>query len=287
MLEPLLILGTLGILFGVGLFIASKLFFVKVDGRVEEIEHVLPGANCGACGLAGCSAFAKAIVHGSADVAGCIPGGDSVSHLVSDIMGLEAKEIEKEVAVLMCQGRDVGDRFEYTGVKTCAAANLIYGGPKECSVGCMEFGDCSKACPFDALHMVDGFPVVDEKKCVACGKCMKACPKGLFELHSLAKLVHPKCRSHEPGKSVRKYCKAACIGCMKCEKICKFDAVHVENNLAVFDYEKCVSCGFCEKECPTGTIVNLRMHRKEIGLWPIKKRKHEDEVKVEKEKGNK
>jgi RnfABCDGE-type electron transport complex B subunit len=275
MLEPILILGVLGILFGFGLFIASKLFFVKVDGRVKAIEHVLPGANCGVCGLAGCSAFAKAIVHGSAEITGCVPGGEDISHLIADIMGLEAKEVERDVAVLMCQGKEVEDRFEYSGVKTCAAANLIMGGPKMCIAGCIGFGDCAAACPFDALHMVNGFPVVDEKKCVACGKCVKACPKGLFKVLALSSLVHPRCMSHEQGKIVRKFCKVGCIGCKKCEIVCKFDAVHIKDCLAVFDYEKCTSCGLCEKECPTNTIVNLRMQRKEAGLWPIKKVKGE------------
>ncbi|MBT3182417.1 MAG: RnfABCDGE type electron transport complex subunit B [Deltaproteobacteria bacterium] len=278
MLPSLMILGFLGLLFGFGLFIASRVFRVNVDVRIARVEHALPGANCGACGLAGCGAFAKAIVHGSADITGCIPGGDSVAHLVADIMGVEAKEVEKDVAILRCQGKDVQDRYEYQGVKTCAAAALIHGGPKSCLEGCIGFGDCCKVCPFDALHMKDGLPVVDEAKCKSCGKCVEACPKGLFDLQPIGKLVHVRCKNHELGKFVRKSCAVGCIACKKCEKICKFDAVHIENNLAVFDYEKCVSCGLCVKECPTGTIVNLRMERKTIGLWPIKKK---EEVKTE------
>lgn len=271
MLPPIIILGVLGLLFGFGLFVASRLFRVHVDARVARVEHALPGANCGACGLAGCSALAKAIVHGSADVTSCIPGGGDVAHLIADIMGVEAREVEKEVAVLRCQGRDVGDRFEYQGIETCAAANLIHGGPKECVVGCIGFGDCAKACPFDALHMVDGFPLVDEAKCTGCGKCVAACPKMLFELLPLGRLVHVRCVNRQPGKLVRKYCAVGCIGCKKCEGVCKFDAVHVENNLAVFDYGKCTSCGMCVKECPTGTIMNYRLSRKEVGLWPVKR----------------
>jgi len=276
MLPPLIILGVLGLLFGMGLYIASRVFRVRVDPRIDMVEHALPGANCGVCGLAGCSALAKAIVHGSVDVTACIPGGEHVAHLVADIMGVEAKEVEKDVAIFRCQGRDVPDRFEYRGIETCAAANLIHGGPKECRVGCIGFGDCSKVCPFDALHMVDGFPLVDEAKCTGCGKCVEACPKNLFELLSVTKLVHVRCVNCEPGKFVRKYCKVGCIGCKKCENVCKFDAVHIENNLAVFDYEKCTSCGMCVKECPTDTIVNYRQERKDVGLWPVKKKEKQE-----------
>jgi electron transport complex protein RnfB len=273
MLPPIIILGVLGLLFGFGLFVASRLFRVHIDPRAVRIEHVLPGANCGACGFGGCSSLAKAIVHGSAEITGCIAGGEDIAHLVSDIMGLEAKEIDKKVAILKCQGRDVADRYEYEGIKTCRAANLLHGGPKECLFGCIGFGDCAKACPFDALHMVDGFPVVDEKKCKSCGKCVKACPKNLFELLSLSKLVHVRCRSSDKGSVVRTICKVGCIACKKCETVCKFDAVHIENNLAIFDYEKCTSCGLCVKECPTGTIMNYRKSRKELGLWPVKNRR--------------
>jgi len=266
-------LGILGLLFGAGLFIASRLFRVRVDARVGRIQNVLPGSNCGACGFAGCSGFAKAIVHGSADVGGCIPGGEHVQELVADIMGVEARHIEKKVAILSCQGEKVADKYEYEGIRTCQAAALLYGGPKECPFGCIGFGDCERACPFDALHIVEGFPYVDELKCKSCGKCVEACPKGLFELQPLSKLVHVRCRSTDKGKFVRKYCEVGCIGCKKCETVCKFDAIHVEDNLAVIDYEKCTSCGMCVKECPTGTIVNYRKWRKEIGLWPVKKTK--------------
>ncbi len=271
MLAPIIILGSLGILFGIGLYIASRVFHVKTDPRVERIEDALPGTNCGACGLAGCSGFAKAIVHGSADVGGCVPGGEDVSHLISDIMGVEAKVADKQVAILHCAGREVANRFEYQGLQTCRSAAMYQGGQKQCPYGCLQFGDCVRACPFDALHMVDGFPVVDEEKCTACNKCVLACPKNLFSLRNLKKLVHIACKSVDVAKNTRLACKVGCISCKKCEKICPFDAVHVENNLAVIDYNKCTSCGKCVAECPTKTIVNFRQERKAKGLWPVKK----------------
>lgn len=277
MLPPLLILGSLGLLFGLGLFVASRVFRVHVDPRVARIEHALPGSNCGACGLAGCSGLAKAIVHGSAEVTACIPGGEEVAELIADVMGVEAHATEKRVAILRCQGREVVDRYVYEGVRTCAAAALLHGGPKACLYGCIGYGDCEKLCPFDAIHMVDGLPVVDEAKCTACGKCVAGCPKGLFELLPLSRLVHVRCVSRDKGKVVRQVCEVGCIACKKCERVCQFDAVHIEGNLAVFDYEKCTSCGMCVKECPTGTIQNYRPERKKRGLWPVKKRQEETE----------
>lgn len=278
MLEPIIILGALGLLFGIGLFIASRVFFVKVDDRVEMIEKVLPGTNCGACGLAGCSGLAKAIVHGQADVTGCVAGGENVVDQIAAVMGVKAGHVEKKVAVLRCEGRNVKDRFVYKGIPTCEAAILVQGGPKECPYGCIGLGDCAAACPFDALHMVDGFPQVDEAKCTSCGKCVEACPKNLFDLESLGKTVHVQCQSHDLGKDTRKVCEVGCIACKKCEKICPFDAIHVENNLAVIDFEKCTSCGKCVDECPTHTIGQFRMKRKELGLWPVKKAKDEKDV---------
>ncbi|MFH1654886.1 MAG: RnfABCDGE type electron transport complex subunit B [Pseudomonadota bacterium] len=271
MLPSIIILGGLGLLFGVGLYIASKLFHVPIDPRVSKVESALPGANCGACGLAGCGGFARAIVHGSADIAGCLPGGEDVVHAVAAIMGVEAVAVEKNVAVLMCQGRNVKERFEYTGIKTCRTASLIHNGPRECLYGCVGYGDCASICPFDALHMVDGWPVVDEQKCTACGKCVVVCPKDLFSLHGIKSFVHVRCKSLDSGKVTRKACSLGCIGCKRCEKECPFDAVHVIDNLAVFDYEKCTSCGKCVNVCPTKTITNERSSRKELGIFPLKK----------------
>jgi len=277
MIQPIIILGALGLLFGIGLFIASRVFFVKHDERVEMIEKVLPGTNCGACGLAGCSGLAKAIVHGQADVTGCVSGGENVADQIAEVMGVKVGHIDRKVSILRCAGKNVKDRFIYKGIPTCEAAVLVQGGPKECTYGCIGLGDCAKACPFDALHMVDGFPVVDEVKCTSCGKCVEACPKKLYELVSLSKTVHVQCQSHALGKDTRRVCDVGCIACKKCENACPFDAIHVENNLAVIDFEKCTSCGKCVEACPMHTIEQFRMRRKELGLWPVKKAKNEQE----------
>lgn len=271
MLPPIIILGTLGLLFGIGLYIASKVFYVRVDPRVEEVLEALPGSNCGACGLAGCSAMAKALVHGSVSPDACVPGGEKVARLVAGIMGVEVNVHEKRVAILKCRGRDVASRYEYRGVGTCLAAHRMLGGNRECVYGCLMYGDCVRACPFGAIEMIDGFPVVDEEKCTGCGKCVASCPRSLFELRPLKDTVHVACVSTDKARDVIKICKVGCIGCKKCEKECKFDAIHVENFLAGIDYEKCTSCGMCVKACPTGSIVDFRQGRKEKGLWPVKK----------------
>lgn len=271
MLPPIIILGSLGLLFGIGLYIASKVFHVDIDPRVERIEHALPGANCGACGLAGCTGLAKAIVHGDAAVDACLPGGHETAEIIADIMGVETTEKERLVAVLRCRGKNVEDRFEYRGIPTCAAAGKTQGGPKECTYGCLRYGDCERACPFDAIQMIDGWPVVDEKKCTACGNCVEACPRDLYFLKPLGRLVHVTCTSHDKAKDVMNICDVGCIGCKKCERECKFDAIHVNDFLSLIDYEKCTSCGACVRVCPTNSIVNFRRERKEKGLWPVKK----------------
>ena len=261
-LPPIMILAFLGILFGIGLYIASKLFFVKIDPRVDEIVNILPGANCGACGLAGCSALAKAIVHGDLGADACLPGGEHVTEEVAHIMGVKASVKEKQVAIVKCQRKEATLKYEYEGEKTCRSANLFHKGPYSCGFGCIGFGDCEFVCPFDAIEMIDGLPVIDEEKCTACGKCVEVCPKNIIELKSVKKFVHVLCLSKEPARIAMKSCKAACIACKKCEKECPFDAIHVEGKLAIIDFEKCTSCGKCAKVCPTGVILNFRSRRK-------------------------
>ncbi|MBN1420545.1 MAG: RnfABCDGE type electron transport complex subunit B [Planctomycetes bacterium] len=261
MLAAVVTLLGLGVLFGVGLYYASRIFHVDVDPRIQQVLDALPGANCGACGQPGCGGFARAVVHGSADLAGCAVGGCDVARRIGAILGKEVGETVRRVAVLHCAGRDVKDRFRYDGPRDCVAAALIRGGPKACAYGCIGYGTCARACPFGAISMVDGLPVVDEEKCTACGICVAACPKGLFELHAVTHHVHVRCRSREKGAVVRKVCSVGCIGCKKCEKTCPHDAIHVAENLASIDYGKCTSCAACVKVCPMKTIEDLRPAR--------------------------
>ncbi len=256
-LAAILTLGGLGILFGAGLAFASKKFCVVVDPRVEKIFSELPGANCGACGMPGCMGFAEGLVHGACSPEKCPVSSDETRRKMAQVLGIEFKEKVKLVATLYCNGgsQRVKDRFNYRGEKDCIAASIVLGGQKACTWGCLGFGTCVNVCPFGALSMSsEGLPVVDEKKCRACNKCVEVCPKKLFSLVPVASRVYVACSSKDAGKDTRAVCPVGCIACRKCEQACKYDAIHVVNNLAVIDYNKCTSCGDCVKVCPMKTI---------------------------------
>jgi electron transport complex protein RnfB len=239
-----LTMGILGAFFAFGLSIARKKFKVEEDPRIDRVEEALPGANCGACGYPGCRAMAEAIVQGQAEPDGCPVGGAETAREVAEIMGIEVKESERRVAVLLCRGtEEVAKRkAEYRGVAECFAASLVQSGDKFCSYGCLGYGDCVEACNFDALHMgADGLPIVDREKCTACGLCVKACPKNLLELHLVSRKLFVFCKSLDNPKNSRKNCKNACTGCMICTKGAQHGEIVVEDslsrikNLAVLD----------------------------------------------------
>lgn len=255
-INSILVLGSLGLLFGIVLSLASKAFAIEEDPKVKEIRKVLPGANCGACGFPGCDGLANAIVKGDAPVSGCSVGGQPVAEKVGKIMGVTADAGEKMVAKVLCQGTNckAKDKFEYIGIEDCRAANQISGGNKACSYGCLGFGTCKSVCQFGAIDIIDGIAVIDPEKCTACKKCIDACPKNIIELVPYKQRVIVKCANNELGKVARKNCTISCLGCGICEKKCPFDAIKVENNLAKIDYEKCKNCGLCAEVCPTGAI---------------------------------
>ncbi|MFA4983698.1 MAG: RnfABCDGE type electron transport complex subunit B [Candidatus Omnitrophota bacterium] len=255
-LLPVITLGVLGLFFGVGLAIASKRLAVHVDPRLEQIHGLLPGSNCGACGGAGCFGFAELVLSGKLPVDACRVSEQDAKEKIARILGQSLGKSIKKIATLHCYGgKKVSDRFVYAGIEDCVAANLALGGQKSCSWGCLGFGTCVKACPFGAISMSDeGLPVVDEAKCKACNKCVEACPKKLFSLVPLAQKVYMACSSHDAGRDTRAACPVGCIACRLCEKACKFDAIHVVDNIAIIDYNKCTSCGDCVKVCPMKTI---------------------------------
>lgn len=254
---PVLSLGILGLLFGIGLAIASKKLAVQIDPRLEKIAGLLPGSNCGACGAAGCFGFAESLLGGKLSADGCRVSADAVKEKIAGLLGQKLEKKIKSTAILHCNGGTrVKDKFLYQGIETCVAANLVLGGQKECVFGCLGFGDCVLACPFGAITMsAEGLPLVDPKKCRACNKCVVACPKKLFSLVPISGKIYVACSSHDLGKDTKAVCSVGCIACRLCEKACKFDAIHVINNLAVIDYNKCTSCGECVKVCPVKTIL--------------------------------
>ncbi len=260
-LIAVLILGALGVLFAVVLYIVAQKFKVVEDPLIDEVAEVLPGANCGGCGKAGCRAFAEACVaQGNMEGLRCAPGGDAVAAKVAELLGCAVAQGEPQVAVVRCNPANCGEKRKsnYDGLRSCAFQATVYTGEGGCPFGCLGCGDCVAACQFDAIHMgANGVPVVDEEKCTACGACAKACPRGIIELRNKGlknRRVYVACRNKEKGATARKSCTAACIGCGKCEKTCPFGAVKVENNLAYIDYTLCKMCRKCVAECPTGAI---------------------------------
>jgi len=254
------VLGALGLIFGAGLAFASKTFAVHVDPRTEKVEELLPGANCGACGRPGCSGTAEAMVKGECDLEACPVATREAVTDIAQLLGMTVAEREPTHAVVLCRGGyHAIQRQIYAGVSDCRAAFLVHGGDKACEFGCLGFGTCVDACPFDAIHMgPEGVPVVNDLKCVSCGKCETACPKGIIAVLPKAKAVQVLCSSKDKGGAVRKFCEAGCIGCKKCEKACESDAIKVIDFLARIDLEKCTVCGACVEACPRDAIADLR-----------------------------
>lgn len=257
-LLPVSVLGGLGLIFGVSLSLASKVFAVESDPKSDKIREVLPGANCGACGYPGCDGCANAIVAGNAPTNACTVGGKSVAEKVADIMGTNAVEGIREVATVLCQGDcdKANNKYIYNGIRDCRAQNILAGGSKSCSYGCLGCGTCVDACNYDAINIVNGVAVVDKEKCVACKACISACPKNIIELVPYDQEVVVKCKSNDPGKAVRGNCSVGCIGCKICVKSCPEDAFSFENYLSKINYDKCTNCGICAEKCPTGAIYS-------------------------------
>lgn len=255
-LIPILIVGGMGILFGGILGIASKIFAVEVDERVPQILEILPGANCGNCGFAGCSAYATALAEGGVKTNLCPACAGDAADKIAEILGVDSEASEKKVARVRCSGthENAALKYIYDGPNDCHSAARLGGGEKMCQFACLGFGSCVKACHFDALSIQDGIAVVDEEKCVGCGGCVKECPKNVITLVPENTKYTVVCQSAEKGKATRQNCQVGCIGCGICAKNCPKDAITVENNIAVIDPEKCVGCGICESKCPRHII---------------------------------
>ncbi len=268
MLYSLISLGAIGIVAAIILYLVARRFRVVEDPRIDEVEEALPAANCGGCGYPGCRNFAEATVKSATDnkhIEGlnCPVGGNEVMAKVAALLGLTVEESKPLIAVVRCNGsrENSPPKLSYDGPATCAFAHNLYSGEGGCPYGCLGLGDCVAACNFDAIHMDPGtgLPVVNDK-CVACGACVKACPRNIIELRYKGpkdRRIFVSCVNREKGGVARKNCVVACIGCGKCEKECKFDAITISNNLAYIDYQKCTLCRKCAPVCPTGAILEL------------------------------
>jgi electron transport complex protein RnfB len=251
------VVSIVGLILGLFLGFMGKKFAVEVDQKEIDVRAELPGNNCGGCGYAGCDALAKAIAAGEAEVGACPVGGEPVAKKIADIMGAEVGNTRRMTAFVKCAGEcdKTNETYRYTGVEECTVMPFVpNGGSKSCTYGCMGYGSCVKACPFDAIHVINGVAVVDKKKCKACGKCVAVCPRNLIELIPYDAKEVVKCSSKDKGKDVMAACQVGCIGCMMCTKQCEFDAIKVENNIAHIDYDKCTGCGKCAEKCPKKII---------------------------------
>lgn len=263
----LVVLGATGLLAAVLLYFVAQRFKVEEDPRIDEVQAVLPGANCGGCGFAGCRGLAEACVKASSlDGLNCPVGGSAVMEQVGAILGMTAAASEPKVAVVRCNGTcEARPKIsEYDGARNCKIIHNMYIGETGCPFGCLGEGDCVAACAFDAIHInpETGIAEVDEAKCTSCGKCATVCPRHIIEIRKKgddgAKMV-VLCNNTDKGAIARKACKNACIGCGKCENVCGFDAIKMTNNLAYIDGEKCVICRDCEAACPTGAIHGMNL----------------------------
>lgn len=276
--SAVIVLGAIALIAAVVLYACSKKFAVYEDPRIGQVTEALPGANCGGCGFAGCSALAGALVKaadsGSLEGLLCPVGGQEVMGQVADLLGMAVANSEPKVAVVRCNGTcEHRPRIaQYDGLMTCAAVNATGSGETGCGFGCLGCGDCTRACQFDAIHMnpETGLPEVDEDKCTACGACAKACPRHIIELRKKGpknRRVYVQCVNKDKGAVAKKNCEVACIGCGKCFKECKFDAITIENNLSYIDPNKCRLCTKCVDVCPTGAIIKVN--------FPVRKPKEE------------
>lgn len=261
-------LGGLGLVAAVILYFVAKKFKVFEDPKIDEVETSLPAANCGGCGFPGCRAFAEATVksskeNNSIEGLNCPVGGNDVMQQVAAILGLEVELKDPMIAVIRCNGSHTNSpsKVKYEGTSSCSFAHALYAGDGGCMYGCLGLGDCEVACNFDALHMnpETGLPVVNDK-CTACNACVIACPRGIIELRKKGpkdRRIFVSCINEEKGGPAKKNCDVACIGCTKCEKECKFDAITINNFLAYIDFKKCTLCRKCVEVCPTNAIHEL------------------------------
>lgn len=263
------------------LYVISQRFKTIEDPRIEQVLEALPAANCGGCGFPGCNGFASAIVKSDTmDGFYCPVGGQTTMDNIARILGRTADVSTKKIAVVRCNGTcEHRPRTNiYDGASNCTIAAALYGGDTGCSFGCLGLGDCVDSCLFDAIHINPEtmLPEVVEDKCTACGACVKACPKNLIELRKQgpkSRRIYVSCMNKDKGGIARKSCEVACIGCSKCQQVCPFDAITIENNLAYIIDDKCRLCRKCVPVCPTNSILELN--------FPPRKESKEETAKAE------
>lgn len=250
-----------GIILSLLIILANKKFLVHEDPRIDEVEAMLPHANCGACGTAGCRAFAEQLVQGQKVPAQCTVSSKDAALAIARYLGVSLGKIEKRVARLACAGGNHVAilKANYAGLKTCRAAALVAGGGKACAWGCIGLGDCESVCDFGAIHINrNGLPQVDTELCTACGDCVDICPKRLFEIHPISHRLWVSCKNQEFGDAAEQWCEVACTACERCAMDAPEGLIQIHNNLATIDYSKnALASPIAIQRCPTGAIVWL------------------------------
>jgi Na+-translocating ferredoxin:NAD+ oxidoreductase RNF subunit RnfB len=247
------------------LAIANRRLHVHEDPRIDQVEEMLPRANCGACGSPGCRLFAESLVKGERDPGLCTVNSAEMTQQIAHFLDVEVVQREKRVARLACAGGTHVAHFsaKYQGLESCRAANLVSGGGKGCSWGCLGLADCERACEFNAISMDQhGLPVVIEENCVACGDCVEICPKDLFSLHPVSHRLWVACKSLAEGEEAEAQCEVACTGCGRCAADAPEGLITIHDDLAIIDYSKNgLASKVAIERCPTGAIVWLDSDR--------------------------
>lgn len=255
------VLASIGILAALLLYFVSQKFKVYEDPKIDEVALLLPGANCGGCGFAGCRNFAENVVKNNGlNEFSCPPGGSSVSSAISQLFGGIAQEETPRKAVIRCNGNceNAPAKTSYDSIASCAFFNNLEAGESGCAFGCLGCGDCVSACQFGAIQINSQtkLPVINDKLCVFCKACVKACPRSIIDIVPVHEqsVVYVACMNKDKGGEAKKNCSAACIGCRKCEKTCEFSAITVDDNLALINGTACTACMKCAEACPTKAI---------------------------------
>ena len=240
---------------------ANRVFHVEVDPKVETILDALPGANCGGCGLVGCSEYAEAVAKGDAEIDLCAPGGAGCAEQLAQIMGVELQETFPYRAVVHCAAHDYQRllRTPYLGELTCASANLV-AGVQGCTYGCLGLGDCTRACDYDAIHIVDGLAAVDYHNCIGCKACAQACPRNTITMVPFKsdRMLVVACSNKDKGPDVKRVCTVGCIGCTACSRNAELMAM--EGNLPAIDYGRYQSeehFTLAREKCPRESMIHI------------------------------
>lgn len=259
---PALILLVLAMLFAIALAYLGKKLAVSRDERIDQVKDCLSGANCGACGYAGCDGFATALVEGKAELSSCNATSKEKKEEIAEILGLTDTGEATKVVVCCHGGQGAKDKYDYVGYGDCRSMELLAGGRKQCAWGCLGTGSCVDACQHHAVTVKQkGYSEVSLSKCISCGKCISVCPKKIIKRIPASATYYVACSNHQKGKEVRELCTKGCIACGICVKQCEVGAITIIDNLATIDYTKCINCGKCAAKCPQRCIVSTDANR--------------------------